>query len=338
MAKLKRKAIFQATLIYLDEPQLIFLKAKGVNVIAVAVPSDDAGQARFLAVTATPRNFESYMEGNTDLRFLFTFPRQRSLYYFDLMKMVGGEVTMLPHEGPVPEADLPSPRLFSSEHTEEFELPPRAEDEQKLIIDGEWDMPEFGSFYGQYADIYYFVAATKKWEDPAHDPGRKANIAATFRDKPYQGGSSYKHFYNELIYQAPRDERAGLESIAYASPGIVKLSGKEELFDEVRELVDHYLDNRGLAVKAYQDLYNYLSRAKLLTLSGDRFQADNPAAAFIGAQTQTLSDAMNFPSLAAVKELVGGNALVAAKLLLSLFRRVEEASTYFAQGRMTYTD
>src|SRR5690349_3279650 len=126
MALRRRKAEYVTTLIYVDEPQLILLKSATVYLLAVAVPSESPEEAKFLAVTTTTANFERYRAGNSDLRYLFTYPNSRVLYYFDLMKMDQNSIWMDPAPAIIPEQDLPLPRIFANHHTHPWEPIERA--------------------------------------------------------------------------------------------------------------------------------------------------------------------------------------------------------------------
>jgi hypothetical protein len=336
MASRRRKAEFEATLIFIDEPLLIALKAGKQHVVAVAIPDDDPDKAMFLATTVTPPNWEGYFNGNSDLRFLFTYPKNRLLYYFDLMSMKDNKVSMEPtafHD--IPEDHLPSPRVFATEHTHEYSLGEKGVDEEKLEIDGEWEMPQFGAFYQKYSDVYAFMASTINWRTGT--PEVKVYLSKVYQGKPFEGGSSYVHFYKDLNGGVVRNQRAGLEMIKYNSPGEVLISGKRELFDSVETLIEGFLDNREKIGAAYNALHQYLSKNKYLQMSGHNYPKNDPTSAFIKNQTELLAREIADLDVKPIQEMSGNNALVVAKIVLSLCRRVEDAAEFFAQGRMSYT-
>lgn len=161
----RRTAEYISTLVYLDGPQLIRMKAHKTTVVALAIPSDP-DTLKFIATTVTQKNWTSYLDGSVDLRYLFAFADVRTTYTFDLMKLKGNKITMIPWEGQVPEECLPAPRFFSTNHTEED--PEEDKEElysETLQVDGEWDMPDFGSFYSRYSDVYYFISSAGEYED-----------------------------------------------------------------------------------------------------------------------------------------------------------------------------
>ena len=224
----RRSAIYVRTLVYMDEPHLLLLKSFKTNVIALAVASPPE-EAKFIATTVSGRDLEAYIDGHVDLRYLFTYPSQRSTYTFNLMKMVDNKVMMSPFEGKIPEQDLPSPRFFSTSHTEESEDLAGPTHTQKLEVDGEWDMPDFGEFYSRYSDVYYFLSASHAFTDENVDTEKRRAIKKAFAQTPFKGGFSYVNFYATLPAAVPRSERLRMDRIKYESPGYVDVNGDSEL-------------------------------------------------------------------------------------------------------------
>lgn len=334
----KRRVKFAATLIFADEPQLILLKDRDIPVVALAVPDDDLTKAMFVATTATHKDWQSYLDGNCDLRYLFTYPKTRHVYTFDLAEMKNGEVRMDPFLGRLPEEYLPESRVFSSFHTEELPLAPTATDEEILVVDGEWDMPEFGNFYQRYSDIYAFIAAIKNWNSAEVAPEAKRGISTTFRTKPFQGGFSYVHFFQELNERVQRTQRLGLDKIQYASPGTVEIRGEADLFVEMKHLIPQFLLDRDRISKQYGKLHQFLSQNRLLKMTGEQYGKDQATSRYIMLQAKELTDLMTEPNFETVFVLADENSLVAAKIVMAFYRRLDEAAAYFAQGRVSFSN
>lgn len=337
MASHRRRATYEATLIHVNEPQLMLLKSQKNHVIAVAIPAYDGDGMFFLATTVTPVNFERYMDGHCDLRYLFSFASKRILYYFNLMEMRDNEVMMTVFDGQVPEEFLPMPRIFSSHHTEDYKISDRARDDQTLYIDGEWEMPELGRFQSKYSDVYAFLAAAENWQDSNRSFDERREIRDVFLDRPFKGGFSYVHFYDDLVKILPRDEKLGLDSITYASPGEVNIVGSGHLLSAVEGVVRNFIDNKSAAKELYSNFRKYLSSSKFLSSSGKNYPKDDPTAPFIVGQAKKLNEILKGPNFDAIYDLSDQNALVVAKIILSLYRRIEESATFFAEGRMNYT-
>lgn len=336
MVKLKRSADFVATLVYADEPQVVHLRSKTVPVVAVAIPSKDDSQALFLATTASQKDWDSYLEGSADLRYLFIYPKTRLLYTFDFHKVKNKSITMDPFDAVPPDDFLPPPRFFSTSHTEDFDLISEAGSTEQLLVDGEWQLQEFGRFYQRYSDIYAFVVAQMNWAAKDVAGPIKTKIREAFAGRPFRGGSSYLHLFNDLFDGLPRDERLGLDKVKYASPGFVDVNGRADAFAEVNTSVRAFLLHRVELREKYSNLHAYLSKLGYLTLPGDMYAGNDGTEAYINKQARQLADDMPPLDYDTILELSKSNALVAAKVTLSFYRRLEEASGYFAQGRVSF--
>lgn len=336
MVKLKRAAEYVATLIYMDEPQVVHLMSKTVPIVAVAVPSDDPAQAQFLAATCSQKDWEGYLEGASDLRYLFVYPRTRMLYTFDLNKIKKKSLILHPYDAVPPEEWLPPPRLFATDHTEEFDLIAAPAQTEQLIVDGEWQLQEFGRFYQRYSDIYVFSVAQMNWASAHVSAAIKARIKVAFGTRPFKGGSSYLHLFNDLFDSLQRDERIGLDKVKYASPGYVDVNGRADAFAEISVAVRSFLSAHNELKEKYSELHTYLSERGYLKMPGDQYDATDGSGAFVKTKGKGLADAMPPLDYATILELSRDNVLVAAKVVLSYYRRLDEASEYFAQGRVHF--
>ncbi|OYD03925.1 hypothetical protein AMK08_CH101954 [Rhizobium sp. N4311] len=333
----KRKVTFAATLIFADEPQLVLLKDRDLPIVAVAIPDDDPRKSMFLATTLPRKEWQSYLDGNCDLRYLFTYPKARLVYTFDLNTMQDNIVRMDPYLEAIPEELLPEPRMFSVFHTEELPVEPMASDEEVLVVDGEWDMPEFGNFYQRYSDVYAFIAAIKNWKSLQVPIELRQKILQIFNTKPFQGGFSYVHFFQELNSRVQRTQRLGLDKISYASPGTVEIRGEAELFAEMQSLIPNFLEHRDEISEQYKKLYQYLSENRYLQMSGENYPDEPVISSYINSEARALAELMSEPDFDAVHALAHDNALVTAKIVLAFQRRLDEAAAYFAQGRVSFS-
>nr|DAH62788.1 MAG TPA: hypothetical protein [Caudoviricetes sp.] len=337
MKQRRRSATFDAILVFFDEPHVITLKSRGVRVLAVAVPDeDDTNQAKFLAVTVTDRDWERYLDGVVDLRYVFTYPKVRLLYTFDLNDMKNNAVLMDPFEDDIPESYLPLPQFFSSSHTEVYGGDETPADTEKLLIDGEWELTDFGQFQQKYSDVYTFVITTKNWGDETTPIKEKQRIESAFLGRPFAGGFSYVHLFKELGDSIPRYDKLNLNKINYASPGEIEVFGQDEVFHKIKELIPHFLSIRVEMDKDYAELKKFMTERGLSKLSGGEFGKDDPNAGYLRSEAKKLADKMGAPDFATVLKLSKDNSLVAAKVVLAFYRRLGDAAAYFAQGRVKY--
>jgi hypothetical protein len=332
----RRSANFDAVLVYMDEPQLITLLSGNTRIIATAIISEKPEEYRFFATTVLPKDWRRYLEGSVDLRYLYTFPDRRNVYTFDLAKMKDNKVLMEPYLEHAPEEFLPLPKFFSNNHTEVYDVTERPEQIERLYVDGEWELIEFGQFNQRYADIYAFSVALKNWSSPDVSVDAKRKIRAPFLDRPYRGGFSYVHLFSELNDNVPRTEQLSLDKIKYASPGFVDMFGKLDIFSEVKEIVINFLENRAVVVKSYGELYGFLHKNGYLKMPGSEYKSGEPSEKYIIEKSNELAKLLKIADAKTIFDLTNKNALVSAKVILSLYRRTSELAAFFAQGRISF--
>lgn len=332
----RRTATFDAVLVYMDEPQVITLVAGKTRIVAVAIPYANETMSMFLATSASDRDWNRYLDGTVDLRYLFTVPAVRTSYFFDLQEMKDKKVKMTPWTGEIAERYLPLPRFFSSNHTEDYAADERASDPEKLLIDGEWELTDFGQFQQKFSDVYVFLAATRNWQDMSVPLSVRRHIKGAFLNRPFQGGFSYVHLFRELGENVPRADQLNLNKIQYASPGHVEIFGKEEIFEDLQLIIPNFLQKRIQLSKLYGDFYRYLSENHYLKMSGGEYGRGDPSERYINSTARNLASEMLSPNYDVVAHLTENNALVSAKIVLSFYRRLADAAMYFAQGRIAY--
>jgi hypothetical protein len=72
-------------------------------------------------------------------------------------------------------------------------------------------------------------------------------------------------------------------------------------------------------------------------MAAEDFQASDAANSYINHTAGALAEKLNLPNLDSIKSLVENNPLAFAKIILSLYRRIDETSRFFAQGRVNFT-
>lgn len=331
-----RSATLDAILVFFDEPHVVTLISRGVRMLATAIPDDDFTKSMFLGVTVSEREWERYLDGVVDLRYIFTYPKLRLHYTFDLNLIKNNAVIMQPYEDEVPEEYLPLPQFFSSSHTETYGGVETPSDKENLLIDGEWELTDFGQFQQKYSDIYTFLISTKNWSDIDTTLSEKKRIEDAFNKRPFMGGFSYVHLFKDLSNSVPRNDRLNLNKINYASPGEIEVFGQDEIFDIISDLIPHFLSIRVDLDKKYSELKKYLTERGLSRLSGDHFLASDANAFYIKNQAEAISFMLGAFEFEKILKLSQNNALVATKVVLAFYRRLSDAATYFAQGRVKY--
>ena len=331
----------EANLYEVDFPVLLLLKKKSGqgfrHFIASAIPDDDGEVDFYLAVFVARRHLIDYLSDQCDLRFLFAHASGRSFYKItNINPSADGNVFMREFDGEIEDRMLPEPSFFASSHTSTHGLLFATGVEQKLLIDGRWDMQEFGGFYQKFTDIYSFGQAIdyiKKKNDQKIEAVRKA-----IRSKPFKGGSSYMGVFNDLFEIIPHMERPSLKGIEYHSPGYVELRGNDEILDSVRESIDAFLENADAITRAHDDLRSFMSKSNLLAITGAARQVDAGVIKQLLVLIEVFFSKLPVDGKDEIREIVGDNPVVVAKIGLAIFRRLRGTSHFFAQGRLAYTE
>src|SRR5262249_2444768 len=140
-----------------------------------------------------------------------------------------------------------------------------------------------------------------------------------------------------LPHAVPRRERLRMDRIKYESPGYVDVNGDGDTFTETESIIRAFLTNRAELKKHYELFHSFLSKSQYLQMAASEFARNDPAYAYISELADGLAEKLNIPNVETVKSLVENNPLAFGKIILSLFRRLDEASRFFAQGRVNFT-
>ncbi len=330
----RRSAELLQTLIYVDEPQLLLLKSNKTMVLAIAIEKEGLVDP-FFGVTVSNKDWEGYLRGGCDLRYLFEFPKTRRLFTFDIADIKNKKVKMVPYnESPISEEHMPSHGLFSSDHTEEYDAYSRSEFYHKFLVDGQWDLPEFGRFYTKFGECYSFMIAMNKLRsvDVLHDVKRK--IIDTIGLYPWKGGGSYLHFYKGLVKLLQFDERLDVKEVRYASPGHVEVRGDESAFKETIMIFEAYNENYTEIQKDYDELYDFLRKNKYLKTDAKDFPNVGASKDYMDLKISSINQSLSFPYNNEIAKFSEKNSLVRAKVILSFVRRIDDAFRFHAEGRV----
>ena len=329
-----------ANLFEVVDPLVVLLSKKAgtgeQHYVACAVP-DDAGLIDYyFAVFVGRKHLIRYLNEQCDLRFLFAFANGRKYYSFkNLQPSKAGTILLKDFDGSVTESLLPDGRFFASSHTSKYGINSLLGGEQRLLIDGHWDMQEFGAFYQKFADLYSYEQAIQYVDEV--DSGKMRQVEQAFTSKPFKGGSSYMGFFDDLFELIPVRERPSLDGIEYHSPGHVDLRGKDEILDAVKRSVDGFLLNSTLIEKAHDELRLFMTKSKLLSITGGVKDLTADVSKELHRLTSIFYEVLPVGGKSKLRNLTKSNAIVHAKVGLALYRRLRATAYFFAQGRLTYS-
>jgi len=323
-------------LLWYDQPEIVLLRRSNLDyILAVSNASSDNDDAQFVGASMTLKLLSEYQNGKCDLRYAMAHANLRRYWTFEF---AGTEEQV--HLKRVKKSDpkivqsLPESGFFAREH-DAIEVAKHfvSDTEERFDIDGSWELNEFSRFYNQVEDIYYMFADLGRFEDPGISAQTKRLITKAF-DKPWRGGGSYLSFYDNIANDNLPTAPLRVSGIQYHSPGYVAIKAKKEPFDALIALLQSYAYRTADTRKAYLALSRHLSHNGLL-----RRDTTNTATAPITDRAAELADALArlIPGVAYSSLIkMADNKIIAAKVLLSIYRRVERLYEFFEEGRVRY--
>jgi hypothetical protein len=204
---------------------------------------------------------------------------------------------------------------------------------QKYKTDGIWALPDFTVFYNKLNDLYSFFFALKQYSNDNTTPDKKFRIRDAFMGHPLTGGSSYGNLYEELASIQAFDDRIAVGRLQYASPGIVDVRGRFDVFTEISVAFNELNERYDELKSKYNELYKFIKENGLLR-DTERFDPTGPIAEHILLKTQELAVDLHLNETQLILELTHRNSLTFAKIILSYFRRLERYFMFFAEGRV----
>lgn len=335
-------AIVLQSLLWLDEPEILLLKKNTKEfVIAVASPDpigDFGGGYHFVGASITERVLRDYQEEKFDLRFAMSHAMFGRFWAFSFDgESEHVELTRCKIDSELVRCSLPETGLFARVHDRIENIDEFVADvDAKFEIDGSWDLGEFSSFYGKMEDVYYIANDIRRFQNGSTSQSTKKIISETFQ-KPWRGGGSYRSYYKDIANDNAAFARLKVGGIQYNSPGFVRIEAKKQAFDDFVRMLEQYAANPKGIKKSYEKLHKYMSMHSLLKSSADTVL--RPVISDqITLYANEIAETMNLMDFGNLCRMTEGNVLVAAKVQLSIVRRVENLYEFFEQGRVSYSD
>lgn len=325
-------------LLWYDKPEIILLKTGPIDfVLAVASGVGDNDEDAYVGASMTLAFLADYQAGKFDLRFALSHAIFRRYWRFVYR---AGEKTVslsrIKKTSELVSKSIPDAGFFSREHSPISVVSKFVPDAVETFdIDGTWDLGEFSSFYGQVEDIYYIFNDIRRFDDPTTTQKAKETISNAL-DRPWRGGGSYLGYYRSIANDNAPEAKLLVSGIKYNSPGYVSIKAKKKPFDDMIALLQNYAHRQVDVKKAYRALYGYMFNSKLLNREQVRTYVSPEVRATVERLAAELDRYMPGVSLDVFKRMSSGDVLVAAKVLLSVFRRMDKLFTFFEEGRVKY--
>lgn len=325
-------------LVYYDEPQLILLKSdRDIDVLGLAVRRPDM-ERPFFACEVRDRILERYLSQKADLHFAFSQAIGSQYYFFDLGTAVDDKVkfTIAKSEEAKTEAYWPKQGFFARSHTDRYQIADTSTGIRKSFrIDGRWGAQDFSKFHGKMSDLYALFTFLSRLDGKQAADVRQY-IGQAIQERLWQGGGSYGSFYDSLSDRMTelRTNPLDIDAIQYASPGEIVVRGNKDALADITQVLDAFVRNRIDLKKEYGEIYSILRREKLLSAPPDSAFSSRALHSFVLEKTKKMASAMDVQKTDEMLEMCNNNALIFAKLVLSIYRRANELYSFYEEGRV----
>lgn len=338
MAEKVQDAKLVQVLLWYDKPEVILLEGPKL-VYTVAVRSGDlkSNDRTYVGGSMTARRLRDFANSKCDLRYAIAHANLRQFWKFELadgQKEVA--MTQIKRSNGELISSIPDPGIFSDDLEAITVVANCVPDTvEKFFVDGGWDLGEFSQFYGQVEDVYYIVSDIDRFDDPKLTIQERDVIKDAF-DRSWDGGGSYVAFYKNVANDNDFHSPLRVSGISYNSPGHVKIFANKEPFDNLLNLLQTFSLHESEARRAYNLLGNFMSANRLKKKGALNALLSDKIKNSLEEKCQSLAEYLPRISFDTLRAMTGGDTLVAAKVLSSVFRRIERLHKFFDEGRVTH--
>lgn len=325
-------------LLWYDQAEIALFKL-GLNEFIIAVASGASANEddTFVGASVTLGFLADYQNGKFDLRFALAHANLRRYWQFTytgyekkvyLKKVKRSSAIVMDS---VPEAGFFSRDHHAIELVKKF-VPDTTE---TFHVDGSWELGEFSKLYGNLEDVYYIFNDIRRFQDAATSDATRQAISKAM-DRPWQGGGSYVGYYYNIANDNAPEAKLQVSGIKYNSPGFVSVKAKKLAFDDVIALLQAYAHRKPEVRKAYNALYRVMSQNKLLKREAFKGFVSPEIRQVVVDRANDLDEFMPGISFDTFTVMAKGDVIVGAKVILSVFRRMEKLYKFFEEGRVSY--
>lgn len=327
------------TLLWYDIPEIVLAQiGKNEFVLAVSSGCEDDPENAYYGASFTQRQLIEYQDQKFDLRYALSRPKSRRYWRFEFEpENVNVQLKPIVKSNPSLLKSIPEAGVFSRVHSkiglvDSFIL----DSEERFLLDGNWELGEFSQLYAKMEDVYYILNDIRRWKNLGDGSGKKDAISSAF-EKPWRGGGSYRSFYSDVANDNQDYSQLRMGGIQYNSPGHVTIKAKRVAFDQFLRSLEHYSEHVKEGKRAYNKLYGLMSQSKML----GRHRTSVITEAMRGELTDrsiALAAYLHGVSYDSLLQMARGDKIVASKVLLSIYRRVEGLYQFFDEGRIAHPD
>jgi len=226
----------------------------------------------------------------------------------------------------LPDDCLPEAGMFIPGHAVESQN----SDVKVVDIDGQWEISDLRKFSDLVQDCYSLGFALFG----AAGNAASNRINSLFHKHPWRGGFSSVNFFRELYSNIPTEDRAGIRSFEYASPGEIQFYMNGDVADSIREIVNGINDDESPAREVYKSSYRRLQDLGWLSKSDTDIALSDLDLAELTDILNECCAAFGIENQADhILELASNDPLSAVKIVFAYYRRLQGLADYVATGK-----
>jgi hypothetical protein len=295
----------------------------------------------FFGCEITDKIYNDYFDQTADLHYAFQRAIGKNYYFFDLSSAKDDTVAL--QKAKPDEIDnaayWPQVGFFSRSHTTRYNRLVASGEVKTFKIDGRWGTNDFSHFHGKMADLYALFGVLDRLGG-SHDATERGFIRKAIQERFWQGGGSYVGFYDTLMVRNRLLNVSPLEvtRIQYASPGEIALRGDKRALSDINDILEVFDEKWSELFGSYKNIRGTLRKERLLRARPSARFSSPSMRIFVRDATREFAEEMRLERIGEIYEACDRNALVFAKVILSIFRRANELYTFHAEGRIQRLD
>lgn len=210
----------------------------------------------------------------------------------------------------------------------------------EIDIDRKWSLEDLYTFSKNYIQCYSLIYSLSDVQLPRTDYDRfKDYLKGEYSKYPWKGGYSAVNFYRNIFKKIPHEHQPQIISIAYASPGKIKLKEVAIVAATVATIITATTVSIDKINDSYNKIQKGISERKLskIEISQKELELEDEKMDFVHNSLVKLCKDFKL-SKKLIEELhkkTGGNELMQLKIILSLYRRIEPLAIMQANGLLT---
>lgn len=321
-----------------EQPELLLLEGPAFQ-YTLAVRSGDLTDPPncYVGGAMSIKRLRDYANGKCDLRFAIDHASLRRYWKFAYEPGVEQvEMKQVKRSDRCVRLSIPAPGLFAADH-EDIDIAKSFVPDtiERFNVDGGWELGEFSNFYSQIEDIYYLSSDIDRFDDVNLSSEERKVITGAF-NRNWDGGGSYVSFYKKIANDNDFHAPLKVSGIEYHSPGYVSIHARSGPFKNLMSILQHFADNEAEARKAASALGRYMSAAGMKQSGYTIYMMSEEQKGKLIELANNL--ASHFPGMSfnTLFQMASGNALIAAKVTESIFRRVKRLYEFFDRGRVSH--